>query len=271
MLAVVLCVGLYLSFRFLTAENKTASDVLEDLNSGNPHKAWQAAFALANQVNMDRLPETDKPEVGRQILKMLGESTPGAGQIRQYFILILGRLQYREAVPALVGLVHGSDPSEKIYALLALREMRAAEAELAAAEALQDGDPGVRKTAAYFFGALAKLGQTSAAAHLRPLLNDPVADVRWNSAFSLAEFHDPAALPVLARMLDRQALSEELKNSGGLDEINAEKIIKAALAAAERFRDPGLEDKVLRLAESDPRASVQAAARQTLERMRKAL
>ena len=60
LLGVGLCVGLYLSFRFLTADNKTSSDYLNDLGSGNPHRAWQAAFSLANEVNLDRLPESEK-------------------------------------------------------------------------------------------------------------------------------------------------------------------------------------------------------------------
>ena len=71
MLIVALCVGLYLSFRFLTAESKSPGDYLNDLRSGNPHRAWQAAFSLANQVNLDRISETEKPAVGRGILEVV--------------------------------------------------------------------------------------------------------------------------------------------------------------------------------------------------------
>lgn len=271
MLVVVLCVGLYFSFHFLTAESKTTNDYLNDLKSGNPHRAWQAAFSLANQVNLDRIPDAEKPAVGRHILDMLEQSSPGAGQIRQYFILILGRLKYDAAVPKLIELVKAPDASEKIYALFALREMAAMPAVDAAAAELQDEDAGVRKTAAYFFGALGRTGRPDLAHLLTPLLNDPVPDVRWNAAFSLSEFHDSAAIPVLLRLLDRAALSEELKSPVGLDETNVEKIIKAALTASLRFRDPSLETAVQRLASSDPMPNIQTAARQTLERMGKAI
>ncbi len=278
MLAVVVCVGLYLSFRFLTADTKTTQDYLNDLRSGNPHRAWQAAFALANQVNLNRVTDEEKPAIGRDILRMLDESSPSAGPIRQYFILTLGRLNHRDAVPKLLSLAGGpdGDNAEKIYALLALREMRVREALDVATTGLSDPDPGVRKTAAYFFGML--VGSTGALAdsaatvtdwadRLAPLLNDPVADVRWNGALSLAELGDRRSVPVLLGLLSREEIESELKKYDRLDETNVEKIIRAALACAARFDDPILRSRVERLAQSDPQPGIQSAAMQTLERM----
>lgn len=276
LLAVALCVGLYLSFRFLTADNKTSGDYLNDLGSGNPHRAWQAAFSLANEVNLDRLPENEKPAVGRRLLEMLDQSSPGAGQIRHYFILTLGRLRHADAVPKLLELARGPDTTEKIYALLALAEIKSPAALETAYQALQDEDPAVRKTAAHFFAIFVKAApgeppglekSSDITSHLRPLLRDSIPDVRWNTALALAEFRDTAAIPVLSEMLDREGVSAELKKSGGLDETNLEKIIKAALGAAAHLRDPGLEAKVRKLAESDRGAGIMAAAKQALERM----
>lgn len=271
MLVVVLSVGLYLSFRFLTAEDKSTDHYLNDLRSGNPHRAWQAAFSLANQVNLDRLTESEKPAVGRNILQMLTESSPGAGQIRQYFILTLGRLRYRDAIPKLTDVARGSDASEKIYALLALREMRAVEALPAVTEALQDPDPGVRKSAAYFFGGMRAADPAlppAALLELHPLLHDPVADVRWNAALSLAEFGDPKAVAVLMTLLDRVGLSAEMKKTAVLDETNVEKIMKAALAASVEFQDPALIGAVERLVAKDPQVSIRTAAKLSLDQMR---
>ncbi|OGH56618.1 MAG: hypothetical protein A3G34_09460 [Candidatus Lindowbacteria bacterium RIFCSPLOWO2_12_FULL_62_27] len=278
LLVVGLCVGLYLSFRLLMLESKTTEDYLNELRSGNPHRAWQAAFALANQVNLGRLPEHEQSAVGRQLLEMLDQSSAGAGEIRHYLILTLGRLRYSEAVPRLLALADGADATEKIYALLALGEIKPVEAIDAVSRSLNDPDPGVRKTAAHLFAVLNRplpAGRVSAytlppdwPVRLRPVLNDPVADVRWNAAISLAEFRDPAAIPVLAGMLDRPVLAAELKEFGGLDETKVEKIIKAALAASLQYRDAGLGGKIQTLAESDPNAAVQATARQALERLR---
>ncbi|MBI4178882.1 HEAT repeat domain-containing protein [bacterium] len=267
MLVVALCVGLYLSFSFLTTERKTSQDYLNDLKSGNPHRAWQAAFALANQVNLGRIDESEKPGVGRQILRMLNQSSPGAGQIRQYMILTLGRLGHTEAVPKLIEIVRGADAAEKIYALLALRDMKAAGALEAATEALDDRDPGVRKTAVYFFGPFLR-SDPELASTLTPLLNDPVSDVRWNAALSLAESVHPAAVPVLGQMLDREVLTAELGKNPPLDEANVEKILKIALAAASQFQDESLREKIRRMAAEDPNLHVQAAARGALERAR---
>lgn len=271
MLAVALCVGLYLSFRMLTAENKTVSDYVNDLRSGNPHRAWQAAFSIANQVNQGRIADQEIPLVGRQFLAMLDESSPSAGEIRQYFILTLGRLKYREAIPKLVDIARGDDATEKIYAFLALSEMHAPEGIDAARTALENSDAGVRKTAANYFGRLARellTSDSTVPSAIRPLLNDKVTDVRWNAAISLAEYRDPAAVPVLSTMLDRAAVESELKLSGGLDETKIEKIIKAALAASSRFSDPGLGDRVRVLAEADPQPAIQTAAREIEKRLK---
>lgn len=279
MLVVVLCVGLYLSFRFLMADSKTTQDYLNDLNSGNPHRVWQAAFSLANQVNLNRLAEDEKPQVAKRLLEMLDQSSPEAGQIRQYFILTLGRLHDSSAIPKLLDLAQGPDASERIYSLLALGEIKSMTALDAATKSLNDEDPAVRKTAAHVFALLkrpvpgledAPVWPPDIAARLYPLLNDPIADVRWNAALSLAEFRDTMAIAVLTEMLDREKLSDELKKSGGLDEINAEKIIKAALAASLRYRDPALVDRIEKLAASDPQAAIISAATQTLERLREA-
>lgn len=274
MLIVALCVGLYLSFSLLTTERKTAYDYLNDLKSGNHHKAWQAAFSLANMVNLDRLAEDDKPVVGKNILKMLEQSAAADGQTRQYFILTLGRLRYLESVPKLVQIAGGENASEKIYALMALREMKAPEAIAAAEDAFNDRDPGVRKTAAYLMGAFLEQSPEEAS-KLHPLLNDPVPDVRWNTALSLSEIVDPLAKPVISSLLDRATLTRELeKNLSAdekktpLDEANVEKIIKIALVAASRFRDAEFEEKIRVLTENDPNVHVRASARDALQQMR---
>ena len=71
--------------------------------------------------------------------------------------------------------------------------------------ALADTDPGIRKTAAYALGGFA---DPAAADALRPLVDDPVADVRWNAALALARLGDGSGTPVLEQMLDRRLLAQ---------------------------------------------------------------
>ncbi len=79
--------------------------------------------------------------------------------------------------------------------------------------------------AAYVLGVLGAPQTASVraqhAAPLRALLNDPVADVRWNAALSLARLGDASAVETLLKMLERDALVSQY----AIKEENIEQIM----------------------------------------------
>jgi HEAT repeat protein len=120
--------------------------------------------------------------------------------------------------------------------------------------ALVDTDPGIRKTAAYALGAFDH--DPTAAGALHPLVDDPVADVRWNAALALARLGDSAGVPVLEQMLDRRLLAQ-------VPDITPEQQEDAMISALQALAtlgvsiDPGVLD---RLADEDPSLKVRQAA-----------
>jgi HEAT repeat protein len=91
-------------------------------------------------------------------------------------------------------------------------------------------------------------------------LEDPVADVGWNAALALARRQEPAAVPVVARMLDRSHLA----SVPGLTPDQADEVVLQAVAAAAALGDASLRAPLERLRDSDPDLKVREAARVAL-------
>lgn len=84
-----------------------------------------------------------------------------------------------------------------------------------------------------------------------------MADVRWNAALVLARRRDPAASPVVAKMLDRTALA----SVPDLSPDQANDVVLQAVTAAAWLRDPSFRPALERLRDSDPDLKVREAAR----------
>jgi HEAT repeat protein len=121
-----------------------------------------------------------------------------------------------------------------------------------------DEDPGIRKTAVH---ALGVFRSDEATAALGGALGDPVDDVRWNAAVALARHGHPAAVPVLAQMLDRG----QLARSEAVTPDQTEGILLQAIAGAALLKNAGLTARLTELGNDDPSLKVRAAARRSLE------
>ncbi|MGH9317709.1 MAG: HEAT repeat domain-containing protein, partial [Thermoanaerobaculia bacterium] len=119
----------------------------------------------------------------------------------------------------------------------------------------------MRKMAAYVLG---QLGNRAAAPRLQVLLEDPVADVRWNSAIALASLSDRSGLPVLRSMIDRSALAIQAQLSSEQSEVAMVGALKALALLRDKESLPMLE----RVAREDPDLRVREAARQAVESTR---
>ena len=100
------------------------------------------------------------------------------------------------------------------------------------------------------------MGDRESAGPLRGLLEDPVADVRWNAALALARLGDRAAIPVLRRMLDRALV-------GQVPEIRPdqqEEVMVSAVRALNALDREASRELFERLAEGDPSLKVRQAA-----------
>jgi HEAT repeat protein len=120
-------------------------------------------------------------------------------------------------------------------------------------QAASERDPGIRKTAAF---ALGELGDPEAIPRLEVLLEDTVADVRWNAALATARLGSHAGLDVISEMLDRQLAGQ----APGITPEQQEDVMIEAVKALAALRAPASESILRRLAESDPSLKVRQAA-----------
>ncbi len=260
LLVVVTAVLIFLVFNVMTFERRTPAEYLQEVRGGSANRRWQAAFELSRSVaRVPPGPERDALAAETlRVFQGLSGSRPEDIRVRRYLVLVLGKLQNRVAVPALLSSAKDRDAETRLYSVWALGMLGDPSAFDTVLGSSLSEDSGSRKMAAYVLG---KLGDRRAVPRLQVLLEDPVADVRWNSAIALASLGDRSGLAVLRSMLDRAALVRQ----PGLTAEQLEVAMVSALKAFAMLRDRSSLELLERVAREDPNLRVREAARQAVE------
>ncbi len=245
-------IGVFFMFTFFFSESKTQYDYLESIKIGGVNNRWHSAYMLSKIIRAD----TDKPFEDRFIRELLAiyeNAKNDDPRIRRYLTLTLGYLSDPRSVKSLWEATEDADDETRLYALWSLGKLGAEGLQEKVLEYLNDPDPGMRKLAAHLLGSLdwdrSKLG-------LRAALSDPVDDVKWNAALSLAKLGDSAGIDILEMMLDRNYLSGHEQ----MNETLKEQTIKSAVYAIGTLQVEGLKEKLTDLKDSDPNMKVRQAA-----------
>lgn len=254
LLLVIAGVGVFLLFGVLAHDSAPPEEYLSQINGRGINEPWQAAFHLSQQLQFDDSLQGDPEFAARVVRTMERAEDP---RVNRFLAIALGRIGHQDAVPALVAQLQAEDAEVRLNSLWALGKIGHDEAAAPVAERLQDRDEAVRTMAGYVLGVL---GDPSTREPLEVALNDPVTAVRFNAAVALGLMGDPAALPVLARMIDRDHLAA-LPEFGPDDRSTT---IVAALRALEVLGAGGLEERLRELRDDDPDLQVREAARQVL-------
>lgn len=250
---VVVAVAVFLLFGKLATNEQTIPDYLNEIRSGSSHERWQAAYQLSKSLKRGEAKRY--PNLEQQVASLYVQSKNDDPRIRRYLGMVLGNLGDRRATPLLIdGLRHDAPVDNRIYALMALGELRDPTALGAIEDATRDGEKDIRKTAYY---ALGEIGDPSAVPTLVAGLNDDVADVRWNAAISLSRFNDRRAIPALREMLDRTRLA----NVRDMREDQKEDAMIVAMTAYSRVAGAEARPDLERLTH-DPSLRIEAAAKE---------
>src|SRR5436190_1557775 len=92
LLVVGATVLVYVGFRSLLAEDRSAQEYLVDIRSGGTNRRWPAAYELSRLMSDPSFVKKHEAEIAPELVKSFAASRDDDPQIRQYLALALGRL-----------------------------------------------------------------------------------------------------------------------------------------------------------------------------------
>lgn len=219
---VFIIVMIWLLFNWLATKGNDPAAFVRELSKNNANR-WQAAVNLADALRQSRGEGPDSLKNNKQLAAQVadvlaaeiksGSLEKDSLELRIFLCRALGEFRVNVGLPVLVKAAETrrdakEDPVRcaalSAIALLAqnapppdaaLEKQR----EQVLLEASRDEDKLVRSTAAFAMGVV---GGEALLARLRDMLGDSYPDARYNAATGLARHGDPAAVEVLAEMLD---------------------------------------------------------------------
>jgi HEAT repeat protein len=286
-LAVVgVTVLVYLGFRSLLADDRTANEYLTEVRTGGWSRQWPAAFELS-QMMTDPEVRADRSLVPG-LVRAFEESKDADPRVRRYLALAIGRLEPPLPAEAVSALLKALDEPQAEWnpdwfskfngwSAIDINEPRiitiwalGSSGDPAVVEKLQplysSGDAGIRKMVVYALGALPGEGQLPT---LQKALEDEVPDVRWNAAVALARHGRDEGVPVLKHMLDRAYLEGAVKRDATQyeDQDPVADVLISGVRAAAALNDASLRASIESLSRDDRNTRVRQAAFEALKSM----
>jgi hypothetical protein len=263
---VAVVVAIYGGFRMMVTDVRTPSEYLNDVRAGGRERRWPAAYELSRLMGDPEI-ESNYPELAPALVRAFVESKGDDPRVTRYLALAIGRLQSPppETVATLTDALGEPDTETIISVIWALASLGDETVVPRIVELYQAQDAGVRKMAVYALGVLPDDGAHTT---LRAALDDPIPDVQWNAAVSLARHGDIRGGTVLRRMLNREYVTGVVTRSEALSDPASDVMISGLRAVAALGRLSVVDNMmapVAALAETDESLKVRQAALETLE------
>ena len=150
LLVVGATVLVYVGFRSLLSEDRSAEEYLTDIRSGGSNRRWPAAYELSRLMADPAFVKREEAVLAPELTKAFAESTNDDPRVRQYLALTLGRLTPpipAEARQLLIGALNDQDSQTRISAIWALGSTGDASAAGDIEGQYRSDDAGVRKLA----------------------------------------------------------------------------------------------------------------------------
>jgi len=269
LLVVGATVLVYVGFRSLLSEGRTAEEYLTDIRSGGSNRRWPAAYELSRLMADPAFVEREGAKLAPELTKAFAESGNDDPRVRQYLALTLGRLPSpipAEARTLLVGALNDQDSQTRISAIWALGSTGDASVAADIERQYQSEDAGVRKMAVYALGSM-PVGTGNDI--LVKALEDGQADVQWNAAIALARHGRHESVPVLRRMLDRAYVERNVTRQPlpGEDVDPVGEVMISGLRAIAALKESALLGQVRTLSTEDHDLKVRQAAIEALKNL----
>jgi HEAT repeat protein len=267
-LAVVgMTVLVYVGFRSLLADDRSAQDYLAEVRSGGSTRRWPAAYELSRLMTDPKV-RADRA-LGPALVRAFEESKEDDPRVRRYLALAIGRLDPplpARAVTDLTGALDDPDSEARISTIWALGSSADGSVVPRLQPLYESSDAGIRKMVVYALGALPGDAQLVT---LKTALQDTAADVRWNAAVALARHGSHEGVAVLGQMLDRTYVEQTVKRDVRQDDDSdpVAEVMISGLRAAAALKDTALRASIENLSQQDRSLKVRQAALEALKVM----
>jgi HEAT repeat protein len=267
LLVVGATVLVYIGFRSLLSEDRSAEEYLTDIRSGGSNRRWPAAYELSRLMADPEFVKREEAILAPELTKAFAESKNDDPRVRQYLALALGRLTPPLAVETrqlLIEALDDEDSQTRISAIWALGSTGEASVAADIERQYQSGDAGVRKMAVYALGSMpVGVGNET----LVKALEDTEPDVQWNAAIALARHGRHEGVPVLRRMLDRAYVERNVtRQPQARDEVDpVGEVMISGLRAIAALKEGALSEQVRALSTEDHNLKVRQAALDALK------
>ena len=181
---VAVTVLIYVGFRSLITEQRTAQDYLTEVQTGGTDRRWPAAYELSRQM-ADPKVRADRG-LAVSLVKAYEGSKDDDPRVRRYLALAIGQMDPplpEQAIADLTAALDDPDSASRINAIWALGSSGDPAVVPKVQPLFDSPDAGIRKMVVYALGALPGDQQLPT---LRAALHDATPDVRWNAAVALA-------------------------------------------------------------------------------------
>ena len=245
LLVVGATVLVYIGFRSLLSEDRSAEEYLADIRSGGTNRQWPAAYELSRLMSDPEFVKKGEAALAPELTKAFAASSDDDPRVRQYLALALGRLT--PPIPAdarrlLVEALNDKESQTRISAIWALGSTGDVTVVPDIERMYASGDAGVRKMAVYALGSMPiDAGNDT----LVRALEDAEPDVQWNAAIALARHGRHEGVPVLRRMLDRAYVERNVtRQPQARDEVDpVGEVMISGLRAIAALKEAALSEK----------------------------
>src|SRR6266576_5024562 len=93
LLVVGATVLVYVGFRSLLSEDRSAQEYLTDIRSGGTNRRWPAAYELSRLMSDPAFTKKEQAVLAPELTKAFANSSDDDPRVRQYLALALGRLE----------------------------------------------------------------------------------------------------------------------------------------------------------------------------------
>jgi len=265
LVVVGITVLVYVGFRSLLTDQRSAQDYLLEVQSGGTSRRWPAAYELSRMM-ADPDVRADRSLVPA-LVKAFEQAKDDDPRVRRYLALAIGRFDPpmpAEAVRDLTAALEDPDSETRITAIWALGSSGDPAVASRLVPLYNSEDAGIRKMVVYALGALPG---DAALDTLATALRDETPDVRWNAAVALARHGSGAGVPVLGQMLDRQYLEDAVERESRMDEDidPVSDVMISGVRAAAALKAEDLRPAIRTLSEDDRSLKVRQAAIEALQ------